>query len=30
MKLVDAKKCELLLEKMDVLKEVTSVLAQTN
>ncbi|CAA0392719.1 unnamed protein product [Arabidopsis thaliana] len=30
MKLVDAKKCELLLAKMDVLKDVTSVLAQTN
>ncbi|KAL9815886.1 Transcription factor STKL1 [Arabidopsis thaliana] len=30
MKLVDAKKCELLLAEMDVLKEVTSVLAQTN
>ena len=30
MKLVDAKKCELLLANMDVLKEVTSVLTQTN
>jgi len=30
MKLVDAKKCELLLANMDVLKEVTSVLTQPN
>ncbi|VYS61355.1 unnamed protein product [Arabidopsis thaliana] len=30
MKVVDAKKCELLLAEMDVLKDVTSVLAQTN
>jgi len=27
---VDAKKCELLLAEMDVLMDVTSVLAQTN